>query len=461
MQIEKKNINNLLIIFLCSHLIIWTLVPYITNDNLPLDVIEAIVWSDGWPLGWAKHPPLSSWFPGIFFRIFGNQDWSYYLLSQLFVVASFIVVWKFSQDFFKNKFLSFVSVLILEGIYFYNFTSPEFNVNVCQLPFWALTVYYAWKSYKEKAISNWILLGIFAALGFLSKYLFIYLLIGIKIFFIYIIIKEKKYYFKYLIPGLVFIIILTPHIIWLIENNFITIVYALNRTAAESSVLADHLLNPLIFLGKQIGILIPFFILFYLTISKFKPKINLKDKKLLFLLVVNIAPLILIFLTSMIMGAKIRTMWMTPFYLFIGVLLIYLFQNKINLNKLKYFLTLFFILFIFSPIAYSYVSITQNDKRTDYPGKKIAKQVQEKWEANFKNKIGVVGGDHWHGGNLFYNLKSKPKWDNIFESKQNLSIKNKEDGFVLIGDADILSNICKGVFFKVEKQGICMIGIKK
>ena len=461
MQIKKKNINNLLIIFLSSHLIIWTLIPYITNDNLPLDVIEAIVWSDGWPLGWAKHPPLSSWFPGIFFQVFGNQDWSYYLLSQLFVVASFIVVWKFSQDFFENKSLSFISILILEGIYFYNFTSPEFNVNVCQLPFWALTVYYAWKSYKEKAISNWILFGTFAALGFLSKYLFIYLLIGIIIFFIFIIIKEKKYYFKYLIPGLVFIIILTPHIIWLVENNFITIIYALNRTTAESSIFLNHLLNPLIFLGKQIGILIPFFILFFLMISKFKPKINLKDKKLIFLLAVNIAPLILIFLTSMIMGAKIRTMWMTPFYLFIGVFLIYLFQNKINLNKLKYFFTLFFILFIFSPIAYSYVSITQNNKRTDYPGKKIAKKVQEKWEANFKNKIGVVGGDHWHGGNLFYNLESKPKWDNIFESKKNPSIKNEEDGFVLIGDADILSNICKGVFFKVEKQGICMIGVKK
>ena len=243
--------------------------------------------------------------------------------------------------------------------------------------------------------------------------------------------------------------------------NFITIIYALNRTTAESSIFLNHLLNPLIFLGKQIGILIPFFILFFLMISKFKPKINLKDKKLIFLLAVNIAPLILIFLTSMIMGAKIRTMWMTPFYLFIGVFLIYLFQNKINLNKLKYFFTLFFILFIFSPIAYSYVSITQNNKRTDYPGKKIAKKVQEKWEANFKNKIGVVGGDHWHGGNLFYNLESKPKWDNIFESKKNPSIKNEEDGFVLIGDADILSNICKGVFFKVEKQGICMIGVKK
>ena len=55
--------------------------------------------------------------------------------------------------------------------------------------------------------------------------------------------------------------------------------------------------------------------------SKFKIKSNFKDNKLLFLLTINIIPLALVFLTSMIMGVKIRTMWMTPFYLFMGVLI--------------------------------------------------------------------------------------------------------------------------------------------
>ena len=52
-------------------------------------------------------------------------------------MIAFIVVFKFAEELFKNKTLSLISVLLLEGIYFYNFTTPEFNVNVCQLPFWA------------------------------------------------------------------------------------------------------------------------------------------------------------------------------------------------------------------------------------------------------------------------------------------------------------------------------------
>ena len=93
---------------------------------------------------------------------------------------------------------------------------------------------------------------------------------------------------------------------------------------------------------------------------------------ILFLLTINIVPIILMFLTSMIMGVKIRTMWMTPFYLFFGVLLVYIFQSQINLKKLKGFVSIFLILFIFSPFAYAYISITQTDKRTDYKGKEKA-----------------------------------------------------------------------------------------
>tara|TARA_Y100001970_G_C14228199_1_gene856953 strand:- start:579 stop:1961 length:1383 start_codon:yes stop_codon:yes gene_type:complete len=460
MKISKLNINKILTIFLFSHLIIWTLVPSISNNNLPLDVIEAIAWGYGWPLGWEKHPPLSSWFPELFFQIFGNQDWAYYLLSQLFVIFSFFIIFKFSEDFFKNKILSLISVLLLESIYFYNFTSPEFNVNVCQLPFWALTVYFCWRGIKQNDIISWLLFGFFAGLGFLSKYLFIYLLIAMDVFFIYLLIK-KKINLKCLISLITFFLVLTPHLIWLTENNYITITYALQRTGINDPSYLDHLIYPMTFLGKQAGILILFFIMLLFLTTKLKKKFNLKDKKLLFLLTINILPIFLIFLTSILMGAKIRTMWMTPFYLFIGVLFVYIFQNKINLKKLKYFFSIFLFLFILSPAIYFYISVTQTDKRTDYPGKKISQTVQKEWNNNFTNKIGLVGGDEWHGGNLSYHLKSRPRWDNILRGKKNILLNDAEDGFVLIGDSDILQKICSGVFFEVEKQGICMVGKKK
>ena len=131
----------------------------------------------------------------------------------------------------------------------------------------------------------------------------------------------------------VFLVILFPHLIWLYNNEFITITYGLARSGLEQSSLIDHVKFPLIFLLKQIGLLIPFLVLVWLLVKKIKFKFNFKDKKLLFLLFINILPIILMFLTSVVTGSKIRTMLMTPFYLFFGTLFVYLLQSQINIKK--------------------------------------------------------------------------------------------------------------------------------
>ncbi|MDB2358832.1 glycosyltransferase family 39 protein [Candidatus Pelagibacter bacterium] len=435
---NNRNINNIFYIFVTAHLIFWTLIPSLTNQNLPLDVIEALAWGSNLDWGFNKHPPMSAFFPEVFFQIFGAQDWVYYLLSQIFVIISFYYVFKFSQEFLKSDLLSLISVLLIEAIYFYNFTTPEFNVNVCQLPFWSLTVYFSWKIYTSKEIkfSDCFLVGLFAAFGFLSKYLFVYLLASIDLLFIYLIFikKDRKFDFKYLITLEVFLIILVPHLIWLNNNEFITITYGLARTGLEQSGLIDHIKFPLIFLIKQIGILIPFLILVWLLVKKINFRIDFKDKKLLFLLAINILPIILMFLTSVVTGSKIRTMWMTPFYLFFGTLFVYLFQAQINIKKLKPFMIGFIFFFFLSPALYAYVSISKEDKRTDYPGKEIAIKTQYAWDQQFNTKINVVYGNEWNAGNLSYHLKSRPIWDGIVEKEKLDQLK----------DYMCLDNVCVG-----------------
>ena len=291
---------------------------------------------------------------------------------------------------------------MLEGIYFYNYTTPEFNVNVCLMPFWALTILYLWKGLKQNKTADWLLLGLFAGFGFLSKYLFIYLGLAIDIFLLYMIYK-KKIDFKCILSIVPFLIVILPHLILLTQNDYIT--------GSVDQNFINHITHPLIFLVKQIGILIPFLFMILFLVSKFKIKFSFKDNKLLFLLAINIVPIILVCATSIIIGAKIRTMWMTPFYLFFGVLLMYIFQNQINLKRLNNFLMVFIFIFILSPFLYAYVSITQTDKRTDYLGEEIALKIQKEWDKDFNNPINVVLGNEWYAGNLSYHLKSRPVWE--------------------------------------------------
>ena len=457
-MIKQKNIDKVFNLFLFTHLLIWTLVPFLTNRNLPLDTIEALAWGSNLEWGYSKHPPLSAYLSEFFYFIFGNNDWAYYLLSQICVVLSFFVIFKFSKEFFKNSYLAFLSVVVLEGIYFYNFTTPEFNVNIAQLPFWSLTIYFSWRCIKKEKLLDYIFLGLFAGLGILSKYLFIYLALGISLLFVYLIKKRKKIFLKnYLAAILTTCLVLLPHIIWLINNQFPSIEYGFSRTGGVGNFF-EHFSLPLIFLAKQILLLIPFLFLIFLIVKRVKIKKKFNDSKTIFLFFSILIPILLIFITSMIFGIKIRTMWMTPFYLFFGVLGVHLFKINFNYFSIKKFIFVFSFFFFLSPILYGYISITETTKRTDFYGKQISELVKRKWDKNFSNQISIVVGDEWYAGNLSYHLESRPKWFRKLSEKQLKTINNK--GVIYVGNPEILKKICPGTFGSIKPVGYCMIGEK-
>ena len=85
---KKKNISNLFYLFLIAHLFVWTLIPSITNNNLPLDTIEALAWGSNLDWGYNKHPPVSAFFVEFFYFFFGSNDIAYYFLIQIFILIN-------------------------------------------------------------------------------------------------------------------------------------------------------------------------------------------------------------------------------------------------------------------------------------------------------------------------------------------------------------------------------------
>lgn len=451
---KEKNFFYLLCLY---HLIIWTIIPYLSNKNLPLDVIEALAWGQNFDLGYTKHPPLSGWIPGILFKFFGNKDWVYYLLSQIFIIVSFIFIWKLASLFFKKKIYVLLSVLSIEGIAFFTFETPQFNVNICQLPLWVGTIYFFLKSIKNNKISDWIFLGIFSAFGFLTKYIFLYLLISLFFYLVFILIKNKKFYFNFFYSLLTFLLIIYPHLQWLSQNDFSTINYALKRGGLNEPNIYNHFLNPLKFLITQIIISLPFFLLIYLLIKKIKIRLPLKNEKFIFLLFSFLLPFFLILATSIITGSRIRTMWMIPFYSLIGIFFMYLYEDYINLKKLKNFKILLIIFLILSPALYSLRSI-YFDSRTGYEGKIIASEIEKEWKTISKVNISNVGFSEWYAGNLSYQLANRPK---VFLEENSEFYKKP----AVIIAKDVGSNLCKReninikniLYKKIYNHDVCFV----
>ena len=193
----------------------------------------------------------------------------------------------------------------------------------------------------------------------------------------------------------------------------------------------------------------------FFLIKKLKFKIKIQNKNIIFLVFTFLVPILSIIFTSLIMGAKIRTMWMTPFYLLVGIFIIEIFKKRLNLN-LKKFFYVFFVFFFFSPAMYSIVSISNEFKRTDYEGKEIARLVQNKWDDYFSNDIKIVVGDEWYAGNLSYHLSSRPKW--IIDLKNKTSDIGTDEGVIYTGNPKVLKKICPGIYGTIKPVGYCMIG---
>jgi hypothetical protein len=94
----------------------------------------------------------------------------------------------------------------------------------------------------------------------------------------------------------------------------------------------------------------------------------------------------------------------------------------------------FIFLFFLSPMLYAYVSISKDDKRSDYPGKEIAIKTQYAWDQQFNSKINVVYGNEWSAGNLSYHLQSRPVWEGAI-------VREKLDQ---LKDYMCLDNVCVG-----------------
>ena len=109
-------------------------------------------------------------------------------------------------------------------------------------------------------------------------------------------------------------------------------------------------------------------------------------------------------------------------------------------------------------IAYLGVSLANDKKRTDYPGKEIARLVQNKWDKNFVNEIKIVIGDEWSAGNLSYHLTSRPIW--MHSLKNDPTTIKLNEGVIYTGNPQILKKVCPGVFGTIKPVGYCMIGQK-
>ena len=392
------------------HVFGWTLVPSLVNANLPLDVIEALAWGREWQWGYLKHPPLSAWLAEVFGWLSGGGDWGLYLASQVCVVTAFWAMWQLAQDYLEPLPAVF-SVMLLEGVVYHNFTSPEFNVNVILLACWSLTILNLQRALTRGNLRYWAATGLFAGFGILSKYLMLFLLLPM---FLYMVssAKTRREFGR---PGFylavaIFVGLTAPHWYWLVANDFVTVSYGMDRAGSEASW-SGHIYYPLKFLGAQIAMLLPAAaLLATLGRPRFRNPPFAGRRYLLF---VGLGPVFVFVAVSALAALKLRSMWGTPLLAISGLMLVLWFAPRRETMRAGRLIAAVIVWFGFALSVYAAMTllhpyIKDQGKRTHFAGRDLALQITSVWRDRFRSPLPVVVGDEWLGGNLGWYSVDRP-----------------------------------------------------
>ncbi len=382
-------------IWAMCHLVIWTLVPWLCNECLPLDCMEAVMWGSQWQWGYDKHPPLSAWTAELAALIMG--DAGIYLLSQLCIVTAAIAVYKLARFFALSSKQAVLAILLLDTIYFYQYISVEYNVNYLQMPCWAWGWYFGLRGLRDQKWLYWLGLGACVAAGALTKYLAVFMLIPLFACWwqrgeLGKALKSPGLY----LAGLVSILLFLPHFFWMMDNEWMTISYGLSRGDSEVSPWWHHLWMPVYFLGAQLAFLIPIGIL-GLSVWRKEKSFGYPPAGSFAL---AFGAYIFLALFCLLMAFKPVTMWAAPMPLAIGIWAV----TKFKLDQFpQWVLRASVIMFSLFVVAYVVVfgfgpQIRKTPHRVNYPAREIASQVESIWHEKYQTELEYVVADEWLGG---------------------------------------------------------------
>lgn len=403
-------------------LVLWTLVPTLVNQNLPLDVVEAIAWGHEWQWGYDKHPPLSGWLAEAA-AVVGGGDWALYFLSQLCVCLAFVGVYKLCEEVMGPR-KALMATLLMQGVTYHQFTSPEFNVNVAQLPCWAWAYYFFWRALKQNKLWHWAMIGVCVGLGILSKYL-----AGLIVFPLLLFpILSKPYRRIFRGPGMYVSMVVTtlvvlPHVVWGFANDWITLTYGVRRAGGNAGAsVMDHLVNPLDFVGAQLlagAGMIPILWAWGLRHSSKRSTQQednahppQEDGASLFLFTMALTPMAVFCLLSLVAGFELRSMWGTPLLLLWGAVLVCRFEFvSIRGPKMLWLPPLVVSLLMAGLYAGSTLTslpLRDKGKRTNFDGAVFAEAVKARWQAETDQPLAIVIGGPWEAGNTGHYLPERP-----------------------------------------------------
>lgn len=399
-----------LTVLIAGQIAFWTLAPALSLTAPPLDVVEMYVWGREGVLATFKHPNL----PGLMLeglrRLTGQVGWPAYLLAQVCIGVTFWAVFALGREL-MDAARALAGAVALTGIYFFFWVTPEFNHNVLQMPFWALTVLALWRATTRGHWLAWLLLGVFAGLGIWAKYSFAMMLLVAAAWMLWDGAARKRL----MSPGpwlalAVFAAIIAPQIWWLTDNNFFPFEYAARRASGGGPLnalefLATEALNhlPMVLMLASAG---------FFGAAAMQAPAQPGQRAMHFLLFMGLGPLAVFFIAG-VFGMGLRAAWGAPIFSLSGLLVIALLASRFSAERLKRLaIGAGLMIGLGTALYFAHLrvgaQITNEPLKGNWPQSDISRALEAAWVNETHAPLEIVAGDIWTAGQVGLDSHNPP-----------------------------------------------------
>jgi 4-amino-4-deoxy-L-arabinose transferase-like glycosyltransferase len=210
------------------------------SGSLHADMTEAWAWGKEFQLGYNKHPPISGWITGIWFALMPRTNLSFYLLSIVNAGVGLAGVWMLAGLFLgvRGRWAAVIFLILTPS---YTAWALRFNANSVLLSSWPWAAYFFLQSLQRRSVVFGVLAGVAGAIALLSKYYSVILIA--TLFVVALLHPDRGRYFRSAVPyvtAAVGLLLIAPHVWWLVEANFPSLHYAISKTEAPAAETRQH-----------------------------------------------------------------------------------------------------------------------------------------------------------------------------------------------------------------------------
>jgi|GEM_PF-1751663 len=319
--------------------LVFAVTRLIISPNMELDESEQFLYGTAFHWGYSTQAPLYTWIVKTLSTFLGHTIITLVVLKYLLIFLFYVFFFKICRYFWDSRIsLCVTGSLMLFPLYLYEF-NRDLSHTVLVTVMGVITCLLYLKVLSTKKLIYYMLIGISIGFGILSKYNFLFLVLLLLLASVSskegrAIIINKRIFITILFS----ILIISPHIIWLIQNDYPSIWYGMNESSPGRLDRYQSIKVLSVFASPYIQIA-GFFLLFIIFFFPFLSK-NLKtlDAKVRFIRWVALYGLLLpIVVIFILQTGHFSTRWLAPIYFIIPLAAFSFLRLDGGNNRLKYF----------------------------------------------------------------------------------------------------------------------------